>query len=207
MQYLASRPSSRLDLVFLATFNGTTTDFVSQHLACFDGGNFILGGQVLGRQDITNFGLQLTAACHDTYNSTATRIGPEIFSWNSSDVPANQTGFYNSAGFWIEQATYDLRPEVIESYYYAYQATGDQMYRDWAWDAFLAINSTTRVALGFTQISNVNTPGGGAKVDNQESFLFAEVLKYSFLIQAPVRIRRIVHPGLVQSRTVLTFGL
>lgn len=58
-------------------------------------------------------------------------------------------------------------------------------YRDWAWDAFVAINATTRTDSGFAGISNVNKPGGGSKYDNQESFLFAEVLKYCYLIHAP----------------------
>ena len=31
----------------------------------------------------------------------------------------------------------------------------------------------------------MNTPGGGAKDDNEESFLFAEVTKYAYLIHAP----------------------
>ena len=185
---LASHPSSRPDLTYLAEYDGTSLSEVSGHLACFDGGNFILGGTVLGRQDVTNFGLQLVAACHNTYNSTTTKIGPEQFSWDASSVPANQTDFYNANGFYIISADYVLRPEVIESYYYAYQVTNDQMYRDWAWDAFVAINSTCRVALGFTEISDVNAPGGGTKLDNQESFLFAEVLKYSYLIQSDVGV-------------------
>ena len=77
-----------------------------------------------------------------------------------------------------------LRPEVIESFYYAYRATGDTKYQDWAWDAFRAINATTRAGVGFSSISDVNAPGGGDKTDFQESFWFAEVLKYSYLIQA-----------------------
>ncbi|KAI9652217.1 MAG: maturation of Asn-linked oligosaccharides protein [Alyxoria varia] len=182
--HLASHPSSRPDLTYLAEYEGTKTINESEHLACFDGGNFILGGLVLGREDLTNFGLDFTAACHNTYTSTATRIGPEVFSWNISSLPENQTDFYQKNGFWIDSAGYDLRPEVIESYYYAYRATKDKKYQDWAWDAFLAINSTARVGLGFTKISDVNAPGGGEKQDNQESFLFAEVLKYSYLIQA-----------------------
>lgn len=64
--------------------------------------------------------------------------------------------------------------------------TGDSKYQDWAWDAFVAINATTRTATGFTSISDVNAPGGGDKFNNQESFFFAEVLKYSYLIHAPV---------------------
>lgn len=52
----------------------------------------------------------------------------------------------------------------------------------------MAINATTRTSSGFSSISNVNAPGGGDKYNNQESFFFAEVLKYSYLIQAPVSI-------------------
>jgi mannosyl-oligosaccharide alpha-1,2-mannosidase len=56
-------------------------------------------------------------------------------------------------------------------------------YRDWSWDAFLAINKTTRAGSGYSGISNVNVAGGGSFDDVQESFFLAEVLKYSYLTQ------------------------
>ncbi|KAL8957061.1 MAG: hypothetical protein Q9183_006156, partial [Haloplaca sp. 2 TL-2023] len=59
------------------------------------------------------------------------------------------------------------------------------MYRDWAWDAFVAVNTTCRVKYGFSSISDVNVPDGGEKKNFQESFLFGEVLKYSYMIQRP----------------------
>ncbi|KAL9117382.1 MAG: hypothetical protein Q9187_006083, partial [Circinaria calcarea] len=183
---LTSHPSSRPDLTFLADYNGTNLIYASQHLACFDGGNFLLGGQVLGRQDYIDFGLALVNGCHDTYASTATHIGPESFAWDDSAVPSEQTAFYNASGFCLTNPAYILRPEVIESYYYAYRITGNATYQDWAWDAFVAINATTRTESGFSSISNVNAADGGTKTDLQESFLFAEVLKYSYLIHAPV---------------------
>lgn len=117
IRYLASHPSSRPDLTYLSIYRNKTTSDISQHLACFDGGNFILGGSLLNRQDYIDFGLRLVDGCHNTYTSTATRIGPEIFSWNSTNVPKNQTDFYAKNGFWISDSSYDLRPEVIESYY------------------------------------------------------------------------------------------
>jgi mannosyl-oligosaccharide alpha-1,2-mannosidase len=184
IKYLASHPAPRPDITFLAAYDGPQLDFESQHLACFDGGNFILGGQVLGRQDYIDFGLELVNGCHETYINTATRIGPEIFSWNETDVPANQSALFNSSGFYIENAGYILRPEVMESYYYAYRATLDSKYQDWAWDAFVAINQTTRVGSGYSAIDDVNVLGGGGFSDFQESFWFAEVLKYSYLIHA-----------------------
>ena len=188
IEYLTSHPSSRPDLTFLAKYNGTTLIDESQHLACFDGGNFILGGQVLGQQKYIDFGLSLVAGCEDTYNSTLTHIGPEDFAWNATVVPDNQTALYEAAGFYIVDGSYILRPEVMESFYYAYRATGEQVYRDWAWNAFVAINATTRVGSGFSEITDVNAPDGGNKTNFQDSFLFAEVLKYAYLIQAPVSV-------------------
>ena len=108
---LTSHPSSRPDLTFVAEYSGTDLVFNSEHLACFDGGNFILGGLVLDRQDYIDFGIALTNGCHDTYNSTATGIGPETFSWNTTELPADQTDFYNTAGYYITDSVYDLRPE------------------------------------------------------------------------------------------------
>ncbi|KAJ0342323.1 hypothetical protein COL922a_001355 [Colletotrichum nupharicola] len=196
IKFLASNPSTRPDLTFLAAYTNAQLRFVSTHLACFDGGNFILGGLVLKEQKYVDFGIKLTEACRETYKQTATRIGPEVFRWfedkpgiNTTlnpQPPANDTEFYNRAGFWIRSdgGSYVLRPEVIESYYYAYRATGDSKYQDWAWDAFLAINKTCSAGSGFSSITNVNDPKGGSFDDFQESFWFAEVMKYSYLIQA-----------------------
>lgn len=163
-------------------------------MACFDGGNFILGGLVLNEPRYIDIGLDLTSACHETYIQTATGIGPEIFQWQDSFLPLNATNnpgppasqaeFYKEAGFWITGSSYVLRPEVIESFYYSYRATGDRKYQEWAWEAFLRINETCRVGSGFSAIKDVNEEGGGGYADFQESFWFAEVLKYSYLIHA-----------------------
>ncbi len=68
----------------------------------------------------------------------------------------------------------------------ANQIKGNTMYQDWAWDAFVAINATTRVNQGFSEISDVNAANGGSFDNVKESFLFAEVMKYAYLIHAPV---------------------
>ncbi|KAF2183163.1 glycoside hydrolase family 47 protein [Zopfia rhizophila CBS 207.26] len=185
IQHLTSHPKPRPELTFLAMYNGRSLSLVSQHLACFDGGNFILGGQVLGNQSYIDYGLKLVDGCHETYTQTATGIGPEIFGWDETKVPGGQENFFNKSGFYITNSGYQLRPEVVESFYYAYRVTGDSKYQDWAWEAFQDINATTRVGSGYSSIDNVNVVGGGRKTDFQESFWFAEVLKYSYLIHAP----------------------
>lgn len=157
-----------------------------------------MGGLVLNEQKYIDFGLALVNGCEDTYASTLTGIGPEVFQWVTNTTaanstvnpppPADQVAFYEKAGFYITDSVYILRPEVLESFYYAYRATGDQTYRDWSWNAFVAINNTCRVGSGFAEIQNVNAVGGGGYNDFQDSFLFAEVMKYSYLTQAPVSL-------------------
>lgn len=161
-------------------------------VACFDGGNFILGGLTLDNPSYIDFGLELVAGCRDTYSQTVTGIGPESFMWLGEDsphgasVPAGDEAFYERAGYYITNSQYITRPEVVESYYYAYRATGDPKYQEWAWEAYLAINTTCRVGSGYSSINDVNAVGGGGFQNFQESFWFAEVLKYSYLIHAEV---------------------
>jgi len=192
----------------LAAFDHTSLILTSGHLACFDGGNFILGGLVLKEQKYIDFGLELVASCENTYNQTLTGIGPDGFGWDASKVPEDQTEFYERAGFYITSGYYLLRPEVLESFYYAYRATGDRKYQDvcfpspskqltfhlrkqmlthssqWSFAGFEAIAKYTRVGSGYSSITDVNAPNGGDFTNFQESFFFAEVLKYAYLIHA-----------------------
>ncbi|KAJ5162557.1 Glycoside hydrolase family 47 [Penicillium coprophilum] len=184
IQHLQSHPAPRPEITWLASYNNGQYDLSSQHLTCFDGGSFILGGTVLARQDFIDFGLQLVDGCEATYNQTLTGIGPDSWGWDPKKVPSDQKDFYEKAGFYINSGAYVLRPEVIESFYYAYRVTGNEIYRDWVWNGFKAINSTCRTGSGFAAVSDVNTAGGGSKYDNEESFLFAEVLKYAYLVHA-----------------------
>ena len=99
---------------------------------------------------------------------------------------------------------YILRPEVVESYFYLWKLTGNEMYRDWAWDVVLvsglqerkckifcdcclqfrvfcqALNKICRTQNGFTGIRDVNS--ARPNPDNvQQSFFMAETLKYLYL--------------------------
>ena len=95
-----------------------------------------MGGKLLNNQTIVNYGLQLTDACWNTYQSTMTGIGPETFAYESSDgnytggaapTPA-QMSFYKQHGFYITGSDYILRPEVLESNFYAWRVTGNEKY-------------------------------------------------------------------------------
>lgn len=105
--------------------------------------------------------------------------------WKCDDPPSEggPDDFNSKSGFWITESSYNLRPEAIESYYYAYRMTKDEKYRDWAWDAWQAIDKTARLDRGYNYLRDVNVPDGANRAgDNQESYFFSETLKYLFLI-------------------------
>ncbi|KAF2663742.1 glycoside hydrolase [Microthyrium microscopicum] len=174
----------------------------SQHLACFAGGNFILGGTILDRQDYIDFGLRLTDGCHKTYSSTATGIGPELFSFDPKPKlqSAVQKDMFSKAGFYVVDGYgyYNLRPEVVESIYYAYRATGDKTYQDWSWNAFQAIKKKCKVVegYGYALLNDVtNDKSEIRKGGYQESFFFAETLKYLYMIHAEEADWQVSGPG------------
>lgn len=59
--------------------------------------------------------------------------------------------------------------------------TKDQKYRDWAWDAVEALERHCRTESGYSGIRDVNSVNP-SKDDVQQSFFFAETLKYLYLI-------------------------
>ncbi|KAI9151930.1 putative mannosyl-oligosaccharide alpha-1,2-mannosidase 1B [Paramyrothecium foliicola] len=193
MQYLASHPSSRSDLTFLSQYRGTKTLPFSGHLASFAAGNFILGGILLGEEKYKQFGLKLTESYYQTYSQTATGIGPEGFRWFDASLPVDQENrrpppeqalFYQFAGFWANSPGYILRPETMESIYYAYRLTGDPKYQDFAWTAFNRIKVHCRVGGGYAGITDVTAFDGGQYINQMQSFFLAETLKYLWLIFA-----------------------
>ncbi|KIW09176.1 uncharacterized protein PV09_00107 [Verruconis gallopava] len=183
MNVLAETPRGS-NLKFITTTDGKSLDHLSSHLECFAGGNFILASKVLNDSRYLDFGLELTESCHEMYVRTATRIGPERIGFSPEGWPKKQKQQLEDLGFVILDPSYQLRPETMESYYYAYRATKDPKYQEWAWDTFVAIVTHTKVRNGFAPISNVNRIRWNWKFGRQESFFFSELLKYAYLIFA-----------------------
>jgi mannosyl-oligosaccharide alpha-1,2-mannosidase len=160
------------------------------HLACFAGGNLMLGGRHLGNPTITQLGAELVETCRRSYEATTTGIGPEYFQWQ----PEHQDGAYTAdsehfqrqnkeLGFWITDARWMLRPETVESYFYAYRITGDKKYQQWAWEAFQAYQKAAKAKFGYAEVKDVMMePGTNNQADVAESFWGAETLKYLYLI-------------------------
>ncbi|GAB7347706.1 hypothetical protein MBLNU459_g5265t1 [Dothideomycetes sp. NU459] len=177
---IGSHPYGHPNLTLLPSWNGADIGSSMESLSWFAGGNFILGGMITNNQTVLDYGLSVADTAGVVYNMTATGLGGEFISFNTTcnaSIPCNPNDSMR-----VSDGRYLLRPEVLETWYYAYRATRDEKYRDWSWAVFEAINRYCRTDSGFSGIDDVNAVNGGEKDDIQESFLLAEVLKYVFLI-------------------------
>jgi mannosyl-oligosaccharide alpha-1,2-mannosidase len=139
-------------------------------LACFFGGMLSLSGD----DAMLPLAKDIAHTCWLMFNTTATGLAPEIATFVESDDKEVVT-----------QAPHNLlRPETMETLFYLWRRTHDDMYRERAWRIFQSWNTHARVQYGFSGINDVNQVPPQHN-NRQESFFFAETLKYAFLIFSP----------------------
>lgn len=167
-----------------------------QHLSCFAGGMYLLGGKIFNLEGHVGIGDRLTRGCAWAYDSFPTGLMPEIFDtfrcsskencdwvaedWEKEGDKRLPKGFKS-----IHDAKYILRPEAIESVFYLYRVTGQEELRDIAWRMFESIIKSTETSLAYSAISDVTVTGETHKQNSMESFWLAETLKYFYLIFCP----------------------
>lgn len=145
------------------------------HLACFAGGLYGLGGTTRDNQYSARYleiGEGLTNTCHESYVRTFTRLGPEAFRFNDG---------VEAKALKSQEKYYILRPETFESYFVMWRLTHDQKYRDWGWDAIQALEKHCKTPNGYSGLKNVYLTDP-QKDDVQQSFFLAETLKYLYLL-------------------------
>jgi len=183
------------DLTFLSQLGDDgSLQYSMDDYSCFAGGNFLLGCKVLGIDSLCDLGLAVADGCHQTYNTTATGLGPLFWAWYASEnntYPPDSTvdpdnGYRRQAsanGEFIVNGNEEWAsfPESVESWFYAYRISGEERWADYAWDLFLSINETARNSVAFATVNNVGMPFGESQSNNLDSFFFAEVLKYIYL--------------------------
>ncbi|KUI61866.1 putative mannosyl-oligosaccharide alpha-1,2-mannosidase 1B [Cytospora mali] len=185
-------------------FSGTTfvredrIDHVpeGQHLACFAGGMFLLGGKIFDIAPHVRIGERLTRGCSWGYDAFPTGLLPEIFAL----IPCpSLAGCEWDAERWIREGDqrlkkgfqhardprYILRPEAIESVFILYRVTGKEELREVAWTMFQSIIEATKTPIANSAIADVTVTGATEKLDSMESFWLAETLKYFYLIFSP----------------------
>ncbi|XP_034480007.1 mannosyl-oligosaccharide alpha-1,2-mannosidase IA isoform X3 [Drosophila innubila] len=145
------------------------------HLACFSGGLFALGAATRQNEHTDKYmevGKGITNTCHESYIRTPTQLGPEAFRFSDAA---------EARALRSQEKYYILRPETFESYFVLWRLTHDQKYRDWGWEAVLALEKHCRTAHGYCGLRNVYQQEP-QKDDVQQSFFLAETLKYLYLL-------------------------
>jgi mannosyl-oligosaccharide alpha-1,2-mannosidase len=151
-----------------------------QHLSCFAGGMFGLGGKLFDIPDHVAIGERLARGCAWAYNAFPTGLMPEIFSvvpCPSIDGPCpwdeelwqKEAGKNMPRGFKSARDTrYILRPEAIESIFLLYRMTGKADLRELAWRMFQAVMDATETPLANSAIDDVTVTGKPTQTDSME---------------------------------------
>jgi len=153
-----------------------------QHLSCFVGGMFALGGKLFDISEHVEVGERLARGCAWAYASFPTGLMPEIFNliacpstrikdpcpwdeerWQKDGDQHLKKGFVNA-----REPRYDLRPEAIESLFLLYRITGKGDLRDVAWEMFEAIMKATQTPIANSAIEDVTVEGETKKLDSME---------------------------------------
>jgi mannosyl-oligosaccharide alpha-1,2-mannosidase len=179
---------------------GPHLDPESEHLSCFIGGLYALGGRFFNSEEYLKAGAKLARGCAYAYKSFPTGIMPERYNMaicpgtdRLASCPWNQTHYdlevlarpehrpHLPKGFTTaKDPRYILRPEAIESIFILWRITGDPWWRDTAWEMFEAVANATETQFANAAVLDV-TVLDSEKEDYMESFWLAETLKYFYL--------------------------
>jgi len=162
-------------LTYIAEWKYGRLEHKMDHLACFAGGMYGLAAE--NEKDANsdrwmNIAKGITHTCHESYDRTDTKLGPEAFRFSDA---------VEARALKQNERYYILRPETVESYFLMWRLTKDPKYREWGWEMVQALDKHCKVDGGYSGIRNVYQVGGN-KDDVQQSFFLAETLKYLYLL-------------------------
>lgn len=181
--------------VFIREDGRIDRDFETQHLGCFTGGMFLLGGQTFAINDHVRTGEKLARGCAWAYEAFATGLMPEITGfvacpslepcewdekrWAEEGDQELTKGFRHA-----RDPRYILRPEAIESIFYLYRITAQEELRDIAWKMFQSVVKATETALAYSAIKDVRAKGETEKEDSMEVCCYLHHLAFVDLCEA-----------------------
>lgn len=106
---------------------------------------------------------------------------PEVFCWSESGLSESSSSCQRSAS--SSSRSFDLGPQLAESYFVLWRLTGDPRYREYAWSLTKAIYKHARTVNGYAQVRDVLSMPA-AKEDYQPPNFLSATLKYLYLIFA-----------------------
>jgi len=156
------------------------------HLSCFAPAMLVLGMMSIPKETMMEKGRNstwwqmadgVTQSCMEMWTSSSSGLAPEfVFLQSKPPFDFKEVPWQGRHSF--------LRPETAESLFYLYRYTRDEKYREWGKTMFNAISTHGKVDAGFASVQDVNVVPT-VKVDEMQSFVMAETLKYLFLLFSP----------------------
>lgn len=149
-------------------------DSLYYHLLAFLPGLLALGAS-LGEhdhdKDVMKLAMDLFEGCWATYHTTLTGLGPEL-------------GTFQKGQIQLEDPSYLLRPEFVETVFILYRLTKDNRFQDIGWKVFQSLEHYCKVpGGGYAGLQDVRDPS--QRVDSMPSYFLAETLKYLLLLFGP----------------------
>ncbi|PVZ99402.1 hypothetical protein BB558_004581 [Smittium angustum] len=198
-------------MAFMVELDGETLEPIGimEHLypktfviACFMPGLLALGSKELNRPKDLELAKDLMKTCYYTYKMMPTGLGPESIEFefdtstlkttNKKTIRLNVNKNSSKKGefepsFSIHKPEYILRPETVESLMILYRITENEIYQEWGWEIFSAIEKYTKTPIAYSAYDNVaNTNKINSWSNSMESFFLGETLKYLYLLFSPV---------------------
>lgn len=185
VQYVLFRPMlpDKEDILFpgnaIVQNDGVHLVPEGQHLSCFVGGMFGLGGRMFGIDEHVAIGERVARGCAWAYQAFPTGLMPEIFNLMRCETTA---GCEWDEQKWLTQGDrsltkgfrdardprYILRPEAIESIFVLYRITGKKELQDIAWTMFQHIMTATETPIANAAIKDVTAQDETEKEDSME---------------------------------------
>lgn len=151
---------------------GPRLDPESEHLSCFIGGIYALGGRLFGREGYVDTGAKLANGCAYAYRAMPTGMMPERYNTvaceSREDCPWRNDRWVEERqkrpewkehlplGFTTaKDPRYILRPEAIESIFVLYRVTGRQEFQETAWEMFKAVSNGTETEFANAAVMDV----------------------------------------------------
>ena len=153
-----------------------------QHLACFVGGMVALGSRMVNSVEELEMARKLTDGCIWGYDNTPSGVMPDFAHVEVCQDAASCSYSGEGNGFrTVDDTSYQLRPEAIESVFIMYRLTADPSWMEKGWNMFEAIIRTTKTDIAHARLINVMDEKP-AHEDSMESYWLAETLKYFYLL-------------------------
>ncbi|KAI9055926.1 hypothetical protein LZ554_000861 [Drepanopeziza brunnea f. sp. 'monogermtubi'] len=160
-----------------------------QHLACFVGGMVALGSRISSSKEELETAAKLTDGCVWGYSNTLSGIMPDFSHVEPCDPDGLCIWTGPGNGFKaIDDPSYQLRPEAIESVFIMYRLTADPVWMEKGWKMFEAVSKHTKTDIAHARLVDVMTKEPQHE-DSMESYWLGETLKYFYLLYS--------EPGLI----------